>query len=95
MSFRIAVPTSGVPIILVCIVRGLAIYNDYVWPLLVLSDDKLKTAAVAVVRFSSGYLTQYGPLMAGYLLISLPLIILFTFSMRAFVQGIATGGVKF
>lgn len=92
---RIIVPMSYAPIILVSIIETINIYNDYLWPLLVISDDRLKTAAVGIVRFSSGYMTQYGPLMAGYMLISIPLILIFGIGMRYFVEGIASGGVKF
>lgn len=91
---KIVLPLSYAPIAAVGLVEVLDVYNDYLWPLIIISDENLKTAAIGVVRFSGVYVTQYGPLMAGYLLMSLPLILLFMIAMRYFVEGIASGALK-
>lgn len=91
---KIILPLSYAPIAAVGLVEVLDVYNDYLWPLIIISDESLKTAVIGVVRFSGLYVTQYGPLMAGYVLMSLPLILLFAIAMRYFVEGIASGALK-
>ncbi len=67
------------------------VWNDYFWPLLVLSDNSLRTVSVGLQFFQGQNVTDYGPLMAGYLLASLPLVILFTFLSKYFLAGVQGG----
>lgn len=67
------------------------VWNDYFWPLLVLSDNNLRTVSVGLQFFQGQNMTDYGPLMAGYLLASLPLVVLFTFLSKYFLAGVQGG----
>lgn len=78
----------------VAILQVLAVWNDYVWPLLVVSDDSVKTLVVGLVSFMGRYQTQWGALMAGYTLASLPVLVLFFFTVRQFVAGLTSGSLK-
>ena len=69
-------------------------WNDYVWPYIVLSDDTRKTLSVGLAFFRGAYATTYGPLMAGYVLASLPLLVLFLLMMRTFIAGLTSGALK-
>lgn len=68
-----------------------SVWNDFFWPLLVISDDSLRTVSVGLQFFQGQNATDYGPLMAGYLLASLPLILLFTFLSKYFLAGVQGG----
>lgn len=68
-----------------------SVWNDFFWPLLVISDDNLRTVSVGLQFFQGQNATDYGPLMAGYLLASLPLILLFTFLSKYFLAGVQGG----
>jgi ABC-type glycerol-3-phosphate transport system permease component len=72
----------------------LSTWNDYLWPFLVVQDDSLRTLVVGLVVFQSRYYTNWGPLMAGYVVASVPLLILFFFTMRYFVEGLTAGALK-
>lgn len=67
------------------------VWNDFFWPLLVISDNDLRTVSVGLQFFQGQNVTDYGPLMAGYLLASLPLVILFTFLSKYFLAGVQGG----
>ena len=64
------------------------------WPLIVMRDDQLLTVPVGLMRLDGEYVKQWGELMAGYTLSSIPLILLFLFTMKLFVKGLAAGAVK-
>lgn len=91
---RIALPLVRPALGTVAIIQVLAVWNDYVWPLLVVSDDSVKTLVVGLVSFMGRYQTQWGALMAGYTLASLPVLILFFFTVRQFVTGLTSGALK-
>jgi ABC-type glycerol-3-phosphate transport system permease component len=68
-----------------------AIWNDFFWPLLVITDNNLRTVSVGVQFFQGQNTVDYGPLMAGYLLASVPLLVLFVLLSRYFLAGIQGG----
>lgn len=67
------------------------VWNDFFWPLLVLSQDKLRTASVGLQFFEGQNATEIGPLMAGYVIASLPLVLLFVFLSKYFLAGVQGG----
>jgi ABC-type glycerol-3-phosphate transport system permease component len=67
------------------------VWNDFFWPLLVISDDNLRTVSVGLQFFQGQNVTDYGPLMAGYLIASLPLVLLFVFLSKYFLAGVQGG----
>ncbi|MFN8419952.1 MAG: hypothetical protein U0528_12030 [Anaerolineae bacterium] len=69
-------------------------WNDYMGPLIYLQDPNMQTVPVLISSFQSQYLTQYGMLMAASVLSILPIVILFFFLQRYFVEGIAMTGLK-
>jgi multiple sugar transport system permease protein len=91
---HLALPLSLPTLATVAIMTTLGVYNDYIWPLVTISDGSLQTFTVGVTRFSGEFNLDYGPTLAGYVIGSLPLIILFAFGMRAFVQGVTAGALK-
>jgi ABC-type glycerol-3-phosphate transport system permease component len=94
--WRIAVPLSRPILVSVGILGVLSIWNDYLWPTLTLSDQSMWTISMALVSFAGQYaqLQQWGPMFAGYVIATIPLIVMFFFTMRYFVEGLATGAIK-
>lgn len=91
---RLALPLSLPVLSTIAIMTSLGIYNDYIWPLVAISDNTRQTFTVGVTRFASSFNMEYGPTMAGYVVGSVPLVILFAIGMRAFVRGVTAGAVK-
>lgn len=72
-------------------------WNDYAWPALVLSNTDLQTVAQRLVAFTDAQINvrpEPGQAMAASVIASLPLVILFIFSMRTFIAGLTSGAVK-
>ncbi|WP_142434570.1 carbohydrate ABC transporter permease [Enterococcus gallinarum] len=69
-------------------------WNAFMWPMIVLNADEMKTVQVGLAAFQYNYNTNYGPLMAGTILATLPVLVLFIFAQRNYVQGMADAGIK-
>ena len=92
--WHVVLPLS-LPIIgTLAILRIIAVWNNFVGPLLYLRDSKLQVIAVALLHLEGEYTKNWGELMAGYTIASIPLIIMFLFCMRLFVRGLTAGAVK-
>jgi ABC-type glycerol-3-phosphate transport system permease component len=69
-------------------------WNNFLWPLIILRSDTKYTLPLGLANLVGVYSQEYGMLMAGTLLSTLPIIILFLFMQREFVSGITLGAVK-
>lgn len=69
-------------------------WNDYLWPLVMLSDKKKMTLTLALNSLNGQYATEYNVLMAGSLISMIPIIIVYIFAQTKMKQGITIGGVK-
>jgi len=90
----IVLPLSGPIIGTLAIMQFLGNWNQLMLPLILLRDNELLTVPVQLMRFDGEYVKFWGPMMAGFLISSLPLIVLFLFTMRLFVRGLTAGAVK-
>ncbi|WP_135555417.1 carbohydrate ABC transporter permease [Paenibacillus cymbidii] len=92
--WRIMLPLS-VPIITTLgIITFMGSWNDYFWPLVILSDKALMTLPLALSSLSGQYSSEYNTLMAGSLISMLPIIVLYLFAQQFFKAGLQLGGVK-
>lgn len=69
-------------------------WNDYLWPLVMLSDKKKMTLTLALNSLNGQYGTEYNVLMAGSLISMIPIIIVYALAQTQMKQGITLGGVK-
>lgn len=69
-------------------------WNNFLWPLIVTTRDELRVIQVGLAAFQQAETTLWEYLMAGTTLATLPMIILFLFTQRYFVEGLATTGIK-
>jgi multiple sugar transport system permease protein len=70
-------------------------WNDYFWPLLIINTTDLATPPLGTIFFKNGEdSTDFGPLMAGTVIITLPLIIFFLSAQKRFIEGVTLAGVK-
>ncbi|MGH2534956.1 MAG: carbohydrate ABC transporter permease [Thermomicrobiales bacterium] len=95
LFWRIALPLSMPALATLAIFTFLASWNDFLWPLIVLSDQSKYNLPVALATFAIGqHRTDTGMLMAGSLVIILPVLVVFILLQRYFTQGIAMTGLK-
>ncbi len=69
-------------------------WNNFVAPLIFIRDNAKQMLPVALLRLEGEYTKKWGELMAGYTIASIPLIVLFIFSMKLFIKGLSEGGLK-
>jgi multiple sugar transport system permease protein len=69
-------------------------WNNFLWPLIMLNDPSMMTVQVGLASFVNNYETNYGPLMAGTVISSLPVLIIFLFAQRYIIEGVAHVGNK-
>ncbi len=93
--WNIALPLSKSILGVVAVLQVLGTWNDLFWPYLVLgSKREIMTIPVALLAFNDQLGSQIGTQMAGYIIASLPLILLFGIASRQFVEGMTAGGIK-
>ena len=93
---RIVVPLSRSVVGTVALFIGLQVWNDYVFPLIMVSERTKRTIPVGLMAFRGEYaaLENWGGLFAGYIIASVPMVLLFLFTMRYFMRGLLAGAVK-
>lgn len=91
---HIVLPMSGSVISTLAILQFISVWNDFLLPFIIIRDDNLLTLAAGLIKLDGEYVKQWGEMMAGYSIASLPLVLIFLFTMRLFVRGIAAGAVK-
>lgn len=69
-------------------------WNDYVWPLIVLTNPDHVTLQVELAQLNLGHNTDYSMVMAGVLMAALPLVIVFSIFARGFIAGATEGAVQ-
>jgi len=99
--WSIAIPLAWPIIITLAILNFVSIYNDLIWPTLMLSSPANHTLTVALQRYNPGggpvqnsALPDVGGQAAGYVFASIPQLIVFVLGMRYFIQGLTSGAVK-
>lgn len=90
----IILPLAKPALAAVALFQFLTSWSDLLGPLIYLSDSNDYTLSLGLTFFRSEYSTSFGPLMAASTVIVLPVIVLFFFAQRTFIQGITLTGVK-
>ncbi len=92
--WNVVVPLSGPILATLSILTFLGQWNEFMMPLLVLRDHSLFTLGVGLIYLDGEYVKNYGQIMSVFLLSSVPLIVIFAFAMKLFVQGLSSGALK-
>ena len=91
--FFIYVPVMKSTFAAALIIVFMATWNSYLWPLIVLQTNEVKTITLVISSLASGYSPDFGVIMVGTILATIPTIIIFFLMQRQFVQGML-GSVK-
>ena len=92
--YHVGLPLAKPVIGTVAIVSALAVWNNFLWPLVTTRSDDTLVLTVGMLRYQSQNLYDYGRMFAGYTLSAIPLAILFLLCTRAFMKGITSGALK-
>ncbi|PRB01005.1 sugar ABC transporter permease [Microbacterium sp. MYb64] len=95
LFFRIFLPLTGPGLATVAILSFLSSWNNFLWPLVVAQSQATYTAPVGLsVASQASNTVSFGLLLAGAMVVLLPILILFLFLQKYFIQGVAATGLK-
>ena len=92
--WNIVIPVIQPILVTLAVFTFLSAWNDFMWPLIVLSDDAKYTLPVALASLSGEHVQDTGLMMAGSVLTVLPVVVLFLVLQRAYIRGVMMGSVK-
>ena len=92
--FSVVLPLCRPLIAVLVILTFMYRWNEFAWPLIVRKDSELFTVPIGLAFFQDQFSTDYSALMAMALLSTLPVLIVFAFFQRYFVEGVARSGLK-
>ena len=91
--FRMFIPTMKSTYAAAAVITFMNAWNAYLWPKVIMSDNRAMTMPMLIANLITGYKTDYGMLMCGVLFCSIPTMIVFFVLQKQFAEGI-TGAVK-
>jgi multiple sugar transport system permease protein len=92
--FSIVLPVLRPILVTLAVFSFLGAWNDFMWPLIVLTDDALHTLPVALAGLSREHVQDSELMMAGSVVTVLPVLVLFLALQRQYMAGLMAGGVK-
>ena len=92
--FRVALPLCIPTLATLAVTTFMESWNDYLWPLLMLTDRNKMTLPIALSTLNGQYNTEYNVLMAGSLISMIPIIIIYIAAQKQFKAGLMAGGIK-
>ena len=92
--FQIVMPLSKTVYATVFILDFVAHWNDFMWPFLVMTGEDKRTIQLAVQSFFGTQPVHYSAIMAMLVISALPMIVMFIFMQKYYVEGIASSGIK-
>jgi ABC-type glycerol-3-phosphate transport system permease component len=91
---RIVIPLARPILATLAVLRTLDFWNDWLWPLVTITDRNLRPVALQVLFLTNDLGADMGRQMAGFVIASIPLFVLFLLMSRQFVSGLSSGSVK-
>lgn len=94
--WRVILPLAGPALAAVAILQFQGTWNGFFWPLIILQEQDHYTLPIGLsfFRLAGGFSTNWPPLMATVVMATIPIVVLYLFFQRYFVEGVAASGVK-
>lgn len=91
---RVIIPLSKPALATLAIFTFMGVFNDFIWALICINTEELKTVQLGLATFRDKYLTQWDLLMAGSVTATAPILVVFFIAQKYFIQGITLSGMK-
>ena len=92
--FQVVLPLAKPALATLAVIEFLGSWNDFLWALLVLKDRAVQTLQPGLRTLQGAYTSEYGLMMAGAVIVALPVLLLYAFLQRYVVESVATTGLK-
>ncbi len=94
LLWRIILPLSRPALATLAVFTFMGVFNDFLWALVVVSSDEMKTVQLGLAIFRDRYQTDWGQLMAASVTATLPILLVFFAAQKYFIKGITLSGLK-
>ncbi|WP_254450267.1 carbohydrate ABC transporter permease [Cohnella herbarum] len=91
---KILIPSTVPALITMGLITFLGQWDAYLWPLIVINDESKQMLQVAIATFTNLQSTEWGKILAADTVASVPILILFLFLQKYYVQSIVSSGIK-
>lgn len=92
--WRVILPLSKPALATLAIFTFMAVFNEFIWALIVLNTQDMYTVQLGLAIFRDRYTVEWGSLMAASVVATLPILLVFFFAQKYFIQGITLSGMK-
>jgi len=92
--WRIFIPLAKPALAVLAIFTFMAVFNDFLWALIVIHSEELRTVQLGLAVFQDRHMTEWDKLMAGSVMATLPILIVFFLAQNYFIKGITLSGMK-
>jgi multiple sugar transport system permease protein len=94
LLWRIILPLSKPALATLAVFTFMGVFNDFLWALIVVSSEEMRTVQLGLAIFRDRYQTDWGQLMAASVTATLPILLVFFAAQKYFIKGITLSGLK-
>lgn len=94
LYWNIVLPSISPAVATLGLITFMAVWNDFLWPLVVLKEQSIQTIQIALRSLNGAYYTDYAMILNGTFLATLPILIVFLLFSKQFIAGLTEGSVK-
>jgi multiple sugar transport system permease protein/sn-glycerol 3-phosphate transport system permease protein len=95
VMWQIVLPMCKPMLVTVGIIAIVDMWNDFIWPLIITNTEDMRTLPIGLLYLKNTEgLDDWGAIMAGTVMVALPMLILFLFAQRHIVRGLVGGAIK-
>jgi multiple sugar transport system permease protein len=91
---KIVLPLARPALSTVAVLTFLTVWNDLTWPLIAINSESNYTLQLGLATYSGQHRTQWSAVMAGNLLVTLPVLVAFLLAQRTFIRSLTSSAVK-
>lgn len=92
---RFVLPMSGPAIVTVSLTSVIGEWNSFVWPLIVINSDNMRTLPIGLMALKDAEgMSNWGPIMAGTVMVALPMLVLYAFGHRQVISGFTGASMR-
>ena len=92
--WRIILPLAKPALATLAVFTFMGVFNDFLWALIVVSSEEMRTVQLGLAIFRDRYQTDWGSLMAGSVMATVPILLVFFIAQKYFIAGITMSGLK-
>jgi len=91
---KVVLPLARPALSTVAVLTLLAVWNDLTWPLIAINSDTRYTVQLGLATYQGAHRTEWSAVMAGNVLVTLPIVIAFLLAQRTFIRSLTSTAVK-